>query len=295
MKKFIIIIFSILLIFFSSNNYSQALSVASFTPALDKKVAKMKTTEEKVEFLQSFSDLLASPRFVQDKNAKLFSDLREYSLNMLRVFEYELKEEQSKNNSKNQTTSNKTTSTTTKKISRSDLPHLYDNFSNIDEQKVRDSVLSWHNEERDSLWRSAYVYNLDLEWSATTWANKLANSGKTSNLHARNSGDWYYNYDSMINRFSSLGIDFPRSINWAASFSESVWYGTYKCSKSDCTQELITAIKKTWTWLIMKEKSSNGSHYRAATMKHFTQMWVWIAIDKNNNRYYLVLHYWVNF
>jgi hypothetical protein len=151
MKKFIIIIFSILLIFFSSNNYSQALSVASFTPALDKKVAKMKTTEEKVEFLQSFSDLLASPRFVQDKNAKLFSDLREYSLNMLRVFEYELKEEQSKNNSKNQTTSNKTTSTTTNKISRSDLPHLYDNFSNIDEQKVRDSVLSWHNEERDSL------------------------------------------------------------------------------------------------------------------------------------------------
>jgi hypothetical protein len=139
------------LIFFSSNNYSQALSVASFTPALDKKVAKMKTTEEKVKFLQSFSDLLASPRFVQDKNAKLFSDLREYSLNMLRVFEYELKEEQSKNNSKNQTTSNKTTSTTTNKISRSDLPHLYDNFSNIDEQKVRDSVLSWHNEERDSL------------------------------------------------------------------------------------------------------------------------------------------------
>jgi hypothetical protein len=70
---------------------------------------------------------------------------------MLRVFEYELKEEQSKNNSKNQTTSNKTTTTTTKKISRSDLPHLYDNFSNIDEQKVCDSVLSRHNEERDSL------------------------------------------------------------------------------------------------------------------------------------------------
>ena len=84
------------MIFFVSNNYSQALSVANFTPALDKKVAKMKTTEEKVKFLQSFSDLLASPRFVQDKNAKLFSDLREYSLNMLRVFEYELKEEQSK-------------------------------------------------------------------------------------------------------------------------------------------------------------------------------------------------------
>jgi hypothetical protein len=45
----------------------------------------------------------------------------------------------------------------------------------------------------------------------------------------------------------------------------------------------------------MWEKASNGSHYKAAVMKHFTQMWVWIAIDKVNNRYYLVIHYWVNF
>ena len=108
----------------------------------------MKTTEEKVKFLKSFSDLLASPRFVQDKNAKLFSDLREYTLNMLRVFEYELKEEQAKNNSKNQT-SNSTI--TTQKISKSNLPHLSDNFSNINEQKVREAILSRHNEERNNV------------------------------------------------------------------------------------------------------------------------------------------------
>jgi hypothetical protein len=99
----------------------------------------------------------------------------------------------------------------------------------------------------------------------------------------------------MLNRFSNLWIKFPTSVKWAASFSESVWYWGYKCSKSDCTQDLITAIKKTWTNLIMKEKSSKGSHYNAATMKHFTQMWAWIAIDKSNNRYYLVIHYWVDF
>ena len=301
MKKVFKIILGLLPIFFISCNYSSALSVADFTPALDKKVANMKTTKEKVEFLQSFSNLLDSPRFRNHENARLFAGLRDYSLNMLKVFEYELKEEQAKNSSKkNQTTSsksssNKSTSTTTKKVSKSDLPHLYDNFSNIDEEEVRDAILSRHNDERDSLGRSPYKYNLDLEWSATMWATKLADSGKTSNLHLRNSWDWYYNYDSMLNRFSSLGIDFPRSINWAASFSESVWYGTYKCSKSDCTQELINAIKKTWTWLIMKEKARNGSNYRAATMKHFTQMWVWIAINKFYNRYYVVFHYWVNF
>jgi hypothetical protein len=45
----------------------------------------------------------------------------------------------------------------------------------------------------------------------------------------------------------------------------------------------------------MKEKSYNCSHYRAAVMKHFTQMWAWITIDKSNNRYYLVIHYGVDF
>lgn len=293
MKKFIIIIFSILSIFFIWNNYGQTLNLASFTPAIDKKVTKMKTTEEKVKWLRSFSKLLNEPTFTQDKNAKLFAEIRDYSLNMLKYFEAELQNEQLKNSSSKKVTWSNTT--TSQKISKSNLPHLSDNFSNIDEQKVRNAILSRHNEERNNVWVNPYIYNLDLEWSATTRANKLAASGKTSNLHLRNSWDWYYNYDSILNRFSNLWITFWKAPKWAAAFSESIWYGTYKCSKSDCTQELITAIKKTWTNLIMKEKSSNGSHYRAAAMKHFTQMWAWIAIDKSNNRYYLVIHYGVNF
>ena len=147
MKKFLSLLLFLLSIFFVSYNHINARSVADFTPAIDKKVAKMKTTEEKVKRLQSFSELLTNPKFTQDKNARLFEDIREYSLNMLRVFEYELKEEQSKISSKNQTTSNKT-NTTSQKVSKSNLPHLSDNFSNIDEQKIRDAILSWHNEER---------------------------------------------------------------------------------------------------------------------------------------------------
>ena len=273
MKKFLIIIFAILSTFFMLNNYSFALSAEDFGPALNKKISKMKTPEEKVKFLQTFADLLTDPVFTKDKNARFFADLRNYTLNMIP----EIQSGQS---------------TTTQKVSN--LPHLSNNFSNIDEQKVRDAILSRHNEERNNVWVNSYIYNLDLEWSATTRATKLADSHKTSNLHLRNSWDWYYNYNSILNRFSDLWINFPASVKWASSFSESIWYWSYKCSKSDCTQDLITAIKKTWTGLIMKEKNSNGSHYKAATMKHFTQMWVWIAIDKSNNRYYLVLHYGVN-
>jgi hypothetical protein len=146
MKKFLIIIISILPIFFISFNQANSLSVADFSPALDKKVSKIKTTNEKVKFLQTFADLLTDPVFTKDKNAKLFSDLRDYTLNMLKYFEYQLEEE----NSRNQLSSNKST-TTTQKTSKSNLPHLSNNFSDINEQKVRNAILSWHNYERNNV------------------------------------------------------------------------------------------------------------------------------------------------
>ena len=296
MKKFLLTILCILWILFFSSYQTNAISLSDFTPWLDKKVASLKTTEEQVKFLQNFADTLATPKFTKDKNARVYKQLREYTLNMLNVFQHELKQEQAAKTSTTKTTSTKTsTNTTTKTTSTKNLPHLSDNFSNINEQKVRNAILSWHNDERESLWLNDYKYNLDLEWSATVRAKKLANSSKTTNLHLRNSWDWTYSYSSILNRFSDLWIKFPASAKWAASFSESIWYWYYKCSKSDCTQDLITAVKKTRTWLIMKEKSTKGSHYRAAVMKHFTQMWAWIAIDKSNNRYYIVLHYGVDF
>ena len=126
----------------------------------------MRTTEEKVIFLQAFSDMLAEPTFTQDTYARLFEDLREYSLNMLNVFQHELKQEKAKSESKKststKTSSTKTTSTTktttstsqsttSNKSSAKNLPHIQDNFPNIDEQKVREAILSRHNDERDSL------------------------------------------------------------------------------------------------------------------------------------------------
>jgi hypothetical protein len=65
---------------------------------------------------------------------------------MLKYFEYQLEEE----NSRNQLSSNKST-TTTQKTSKSNLPHLSNNFSDINEQKVRNAILSWHNDERNNV------------------------------------------------------------------------------------------------------------------------------------------------
>ena len=122
-----------------SVNQTQAISVADFTPTLDKKIAKMETTQEKVEYLQSFANLLTNSKYTKNKNARLYKGIREYCLNMLNVFEHELKEEQANN----PITTNNITSA---KIDN--LPHLSDNLSNVDVQKVRNAILSWHNEER---------------------------------------------------------------------------------------------------------------------------------------------------
>lgn len=304
MKKFNLFIIWFLSLFIINFQYSQAISLADFTPILDKRIAKMKTTKEKVTFLKNFSDLLLDPTFTKDKNARLFEDIREYSLNMLNVFEFQLKEEQSKSWSKtttskaNSSSSNKSSTTSksttqTSKSTISKLPDLSDTFTNIDVNRVREAVLSRHNDERENVWVNDYTYSVDLEKAALVRATKLNNEWKTNNMHLRKSGDGYYNYNSILERFSDLGIKFPASVGSAASFSESVWYGYYKCNSSDCTDSLINAIKKTWTWLIMKEKSYNWDHYRAAVMKHFTQMGVWISIDYSLNKYYLVLEYWV--
>lgn len=290
MKKLLVALLGILPLFLISLNQAQSVSVSDFTPTIDRQIENMKTTEEKVQYLQSFSDMLNGSKYTKNKNAQLYKWIRDYCLKKLSFFEQELEEEQAKNPSQTiETTTSENFSNSTK-----ELPHLPDNFPNIDERSVRKAILSRHNEERRSVWANPYTYNLDLEWTATIRSNNLANSHKTSNLHPRKPSDWYYNYDSMLNRFSNLWIKFWTAPKGAAAFSESIWYGYYKCTKSDCTQDLITAIKKTRTNLIMKEKANNGSHYKAAVMKHFTQMWAWVTIDKANNRYYLVIHYGVN-
>ncbi|MDR0369264.1 MAG: hypothetical protein LBH96_01685 [Candidatus Peribacteria bacterium] len=70
-------------------------------------------------------------------------------------------------------------------------------------------------------------------------------------------------------------------------------WGYYKCSSNDCTDTLIKQLKTTWDFF-MSEKKSNGSHYRAITTSHFTQMGIGVSIDSSTNRYYMVIHYGMN-
>ena len=148
MKKLLIAVLGILpLCLMMSFNQTQSISVSDFTPTLDKKIAGMRTTEEKVQYLQSFSEMLDSSKFTKNKNSALYKEIRDYSLKMLSTFEQELKEEQATNPPQT------TETTTSENFSKStkDLPHLPDNFPNIDERSVRKAILSRHNEERRNI------------------------------------------------------------------------------------------------------------------------------------------------
>jgi hypothetical protein len=69
---------------------------------------------------------------------------------MLNVFEHELMQEQSQSVSNKQ---NDGDGVVIKNFSEStkNLPHLPDSLINVDIQKVRESILFWHNKERNNI------------------------------------------------------------------------------------------------------------------------------------------------
>lgn len=158
-------------------------------------------------------------------------------------------------------------------------------LTNIDWNKVQDAWLSWHNETRSTLWLEPYKTNSALNYSALTWAQELANSNRKSNTHKRNANDWYYSYNSIKSRFENLWITF--NYGWTA-FSESNAYQYYNCKKSDCTNEMITALKKAYDFLEWEK----ASHYPAIVSKTYDQLWFWVAVQWNYVR--VTTHYAIN-
>lgn len=153
-----------------------------------------------------------------------------------------------------------------------------DIVSNVDWDRVRSERLSWHNNERIKKWLSEYIYDNSLDYTALTWASQIANEKrKTWSTHARKSGDWYRNTNSIKEWFSDLWLDL-------VYFSESNAYGYYNCKKSDCTSEIISVLRKCFDRTYM-----NSWHYPAIVSKLYNKIWFWVAINDNYLR--ITTHY----
>ena len=170
-------------------------------------------------------------------------------------------------------------------------------ITNINQQKVRDTRLQWHNDERNILGLADYSYDTQLEQTATTRAKYL--SKLWSSTHKRKSTDGYYNYTSIKEWFWEQGITFPAEKNGAANFSENIAIRrNYTCNSSDCTNYLINRIKDGFDFFLNEKYKKNydeRAHYRAIAANRFTQIGVGIAINPSTKKIFIVTHYSVDF
>lgn len=154
-------------------------------------------------------------------------------------------------------------------------------IQNVDWVEVQETILKWHNDERAKKWLNPYTLNTSLNYSALTRAQQIANeTRKAGRTHLRNSTDRYYSTDSIKDWFRNLWIHI-------STFSESNAYWAYKCTKSDCTDEILSVLKKFFNRTFL-----NSGHYPAVVSKAYDQIWVWVA--KNGNWIRLTAHYGVN-
>lgn len=166
------------------------------------------------------------------------------------------------------------------------LAPAYAAAGNIDLAEVEETRLQRNNELRTSKELKPYVLDADLTATAQAWSEQAALQNSID--HKRKPSDWYYNYSGIEKWFADRGVKF-RNVN-RVTFSESVGYGYYKCDKEDCTDDLIKAIKSTWSFY-MKEQPYFGVHYKALVHPVFTTMGLGVAVNEETKRYYLTVHY----
>ncbi len=159
--------------------------------------------------------------------------------------------------------------------------------SSIDMAKVRAAWLGWYNDVRAADGLYAYKYNEQLDRSAIVWSE--ASEAKGMMDHKRSPGDAYYDYNKITAWFADLGLVF-KNVN-RVTHTENIGWGMYKCSKSDCTDDLIKSIRSTFDFYMAEKDQSYKPHYNSVMNAYFKEIGLGIAIDQATGKYYLTTHY----
>lgn len=159
-------------------------------------------------------------------------------------------------------------------------------LNKIDINQVRTTWLEWYNDARSAEGKSAFKYNKYLNWSAKKWSQISSDRGEMS--HKRPGQTAYYDYNIITQWFADLGITF-KNVN-RITYTENIGRGTFRCSDSDCTQELIDAIRSTFNYYMAEKNQEYRAHYNSI-MNTFNEIGLGIVIDENTNQYYLTVHY----
>lgn len=158
---------------------------------------------------------------------------------------------------------------------------------NVNMSRVRATWISWNNEVRNALGLKAYMSEPQLSQTAIFWSDLAKKRGYIN--HKRDGQAAYYDYKMIESWFSSRGLDFE-NVN-RATFTENIGWGYYKCSKEDCTDDLIKSIRSTFDFFMSEKGKSYAPHYKSIVKPEFRELGLGIAIDEAANKYYLTVHY----
>lgn len=162
-------------------------------------------------------------------------------------------------------------------------PTSQKNIAWVDMSRVRSTWLWWYNSTRSDRWLGIYSYDNALDSTAHDWNTVFAGS-RGSNYHERNPGDGYYKYSVIDAWFKARWVN-PPIIAWV-NHSENVSYGTYSCSDSDCTDELISAIRSSYVFFI-----NSTVHAKSVYQPNFTKIGLDVMVVPSERRYYVTVHY----
>ena len=165
---------------------------------------------------------------------------------------------------------------------------------NIDFSDVKDYWFDRYDEEREDLGLYSYTYSSKLEDTAFEWSNTQLEAGTAG--HRRDPDDQYYDYDAITTWFSDRDV-VCENRSWI-THTENVGWGQFACTDWECTDELETAIWRTFDFFMSEKDDEYQPHYLSIVNKYFNYAWLWISVDEVSDNYYefyLTVHYCTEF
>lgn len=161
-----------------------------------------------------------------------------------------------------------------------DIPH-------VDDQEVDRAWMTWVNGLRTSLDFVPYHLDAQLSKTAQEWADHAKESGAIS--HKRAGQTAFYDYNRMTDWFAARDLTFENDDR--STFTENIGWGVYSCSKADCTQNLINALRTTFDFYMSEKGKPSRAHYNSMVNTDFRLAGIGIAVDEASGKYYVTVHY----
>ncbi len=159
----------------------------------------------------------------------------------------------------------------------------------VSDVRVSRMWLSWINRLRKAEGVPSVKYSDALNATALEWSTAAASAGTIT--HSRPGQTLYYDYPRMVSWFAERGLTFENVSS--TTFTENIGWGTYSCKETqrDCTRNLIRSIRSTLSFYLAEKGKQHRPHYNSIMNPKFTITGLGIALNAEQNKYFLTVHY----